>query len=114
MVIEAVGSPATYRTAVEAVAFAGRVVCIGYAKEDVPLPTRLFVQKELDILGSRNATRNDFTAALRCIQDGRVAGVPIDTVVTRTGNFESAAEALSDWAADPGAVLKLQLSTGER
>ena len=44
----------------EVVAFTGRVVYIGYAKEPVTYETRLFVQKELDILGSRNALPEDF------------------------------------------------------
>src|SRR5262249_113704 len=35
LVIEAIGSPATFRAAVEEVCFAGRVVHIGYAKEPV-------------------------------------------------------------------------------
>jgi len=52
--IEAIGTAATFRAAVEEVAFTGRVVYIGYAKEPVSYETRLFVQKELDILGSRN------------------------------------------------------------
>ena len=47
--------PQTFRSAVEEVAFTGKVVYIGYAKEPVSYQTRLFVQKELDILGSRNA-----------------------------------------------------------
>jgi hypothetical protein len=34
-VIEAVGSPFTYRCAVDEVAFTGRVVCIGYASDYV-------------------------------------------------------------------------------
>ena len=55
VIIEAVGTPATFRMAVEEVAFTGRVVYIGYAKEPVSYETRLFVMKELDILGSRNA-----------------------------------------------------------
>ena len=41
--------------ALELVYFAGRVVYIGYAKDDVPLNTRLIVSKELDGTGSRNA-----------------------------------------------------------
>ena len=57
VVIEAVGTPATFRMAVDEVAFTGRVVYIGYAKEPVEYETRLFVMKELDILGSRNALR---------------------------------------------------------
>ncbi len=53
--IEAVGLPQTYRLAVQAAAFAGRVVYVGYAKQDVCFDTTLIVKKELDMLGSRNA-----------------------------------------------------------
>ena len=52
-IIEAIGLPQTFRASVEEVAFTGRVVYIGYAKEPVAYETSLFVQKELDILGSR-------------------------------------------------------------
>lgn len=55
VVIEAVGTAATFRAAVEEVSFTGRVVYIGYPKEPVSYETKLFVQKELDVLGSRNA-----------------------------------------------------------
>ena len=61
VVIEAIGLPETFRAAVEEVAFTGRVVYIGYAKEPVAYETRLFVQKELDILGSRNALARRFS-----------------------------------------------------
>ena len=54
VVIEAVGAAATYRQAVDWVAFCGRVVYIGYGKEPVSYETRMFVMKELDILGARN------------------------------------------------------------
>ena len=60
VIIEAAGLPETYRAAVEEVAFAGRVVYVGYVKQTVSFETRLFVQKELDVLGSRNATPQDF------------------------------------------------------
>lgn len=69
VVIEAVGSPETYRAAMEEVAFAGRVVCIGYVRQEVSLATRFFVQKELDILGSRNATARDFETVARYLYD---------------------------------------------
>ena len=65
VVIEAIGTPATFRSAVEEVAFTGRVVYIGYAKEPVSYETRLFVQKELDVLGSRNALPEDFRAVIQ-------------------------------------------------
>ena len=64
VVIEAVGSPATYQMAVNEVAFTGRVICIGYAKTEVSFQTKHFVQKELDIRGSRNALPSDFRAVI--------------------------------------------------
>ena len=68
VVIEAIGLPQTFRAAVEEVAFTGRVVYIGYAKENVSYETRLFVQKELDILGSRNALPQDFKEVIRMFE----------------------------------------------
>lgn len=70
VIVEAVGLPSTFRAAVEEVAFPGRVVYIGYAKELVPYETRLFVQKELDLMGSRNALPEDFHAVIRMLERG--------------------------------------------
>lgn len=70
VVIEAVGSPATYVMAVNEVGFTGRVVCIGYAKSEVSFQTKYFVQKELDIRGSRNALPTDFRAVIRYMEQG--------------------------------------------
>ena len=70
VVIEAVGSPETFRAAVELVAFTGRVVYIGYAKER-DYETRLFVQKELNILGARNALPEDFRQVIRILGQHR-------------------------------------------
>ena len=70
VVIEAVGSVPTYQMAVNEVAFTGRVVCIGYAKSEVLLQTKFFVQKELDIRGSRNAMPEDFRAVIHYLERG--------------------------------------------
>lgn len=70
VVIEAVGSPATYVMAVDEVSFTGRVVCIGYAKSGVEFQTKYFVQKELDIRGSRNALPADFRAVIHYMKTG--------------------------------------------
>ncbi|HUX50984.1 MAG TPA: zinc-binding alcohol dehydrogenase family protein [Spirochaetia bacterium] len=104
VVIEAVGNPHTYRSAVEEVAFAGRIACIGYASEDAPLPTRLFVQKELDVRGSRNATVMDFRSVVRFL--GRRT-LPLERVVSRRVGLADAGQALSDWAAAPADYTKI-------
>ena len=109
VVVEAVGSPATYRLAVDSVAFTGRVVCIGYSKSDVTFETRLFVQKELDIRGSRNAEPSDFRAVIRYMDRG---GCPAERLVSRIAGWSDAADALSFWNANPGKVFRILLKIG--
>ncbi len=104
VVIEAVGSPVTYRAAIDIVGFTGRVVCIGYAKQDVQFTTKYFVQKELDIRGSRNATPNDFRAVIRYMQSGNA---PVEKFITEVIRPEQAQETLERWAADPAHVFRI-------
>jgi threonine dehydrogenase-like Zn-dependent dehydrogenase len=106
VIIEAVGTPATFRLAVEEVAFTGRVVYIGYAKEPVDYETRLFVMKELDILGSRNAL-DEFGTVIEALRGGRF---PVDSIISRVVSLDEAGEALKAWSDDPGAFVKVQVS----
>lgn len=103
-IIEAVGLPATFRAAVDEVAFAGSVTYIGYAKAPVEYETKLFVQKELDIRGSRNATPQNFR---RVIDFARRGLFPIGKMLTKTYSFADAGAALSDWDAAPGTVCRM-------
>lgn len=104
VVIEAVGSPATFRAAVEEVSFSGRVVYLGYAKEPVSYETRLFVQKELDIMGSRNAQREDFRDAIRLLELHRF---PVDQAVSLIVPLEEATNALRSWSENPSRFQKI-------
>lgn len=104
VVIEAVGSPATYVMAVDVVGFTGRVICIGYAKSEVAFQTKLFVQKELDIRGSRNALPADFRAVIHYMKEGRC---PIERFVSAVVPPEEASEAMERWAAEPGKVFRI-------
>jgi 2-desacetyl-2-hydroxyethyl bacteriochlorophyllide A dehydrogenase len=104
VVIEAIGLPQTFRGAVEEVAFTGRVVYIGYAKEAVAYETKYFVQKEVDIRGSRNAQPEDFRAVISLLETGKF---PLDRIVTHTFPFEKAGEGLALWDKNPAAVTKM-------
>ena len=106
VVIEAVGLPTTYRAAIDEVSFAGRVVYIGYAKEPVPYDTKYFVLKELDILGSRNATRQNFADVVQVLESGRY---PVRDTITQCVPFAEAGAALAGWAADPARVTKIHV-----
>jgi 2-desacetyl-2-hydroxyethyl bacteriochlorophyllide A dehydrogenase len=106
VMIEAVGVAETFQLAVEQVAFTGRVVYIGYAKEPVSYETKLFVQKELDILGSRNALPEDFRAVMAMLDAGRF---PVDETVTAIVSLHEAADVLAKWSEHPAAFTKIMV-----
>ncbi len=106
VMIEAIGLPETFRAAVEEVAFAGRVVYIGYTKEPVQYETRLFVQKELDIMGSRNALPEDFREVIRMLEAGRF---PVSAAVSAVVPLDDAARMLGEWSESPAKFTKIMV-----
>ena len=104
VVIEAVGSVPTYQMAVNEVSFTGRVVCIGYAKAEVAFETKYFVQKELDIRGSRNAMTQDFRAVVHYLERHTC---PIDKLITKIIPPEQAYDTMKWWSENPGKVFRI-------
>jgi len=94
------------RQAVEEVSFTGRVVYIGYAKEPVAYETRLFVQKELDILGSRNALAEDFREVIRMLEAG---DFPVEETVSAIVPLEEAPRLLGEWSDNPARFTKIMV-----
>jgi threonine dehydrogenase-like Zn-dependent dehydrogenase len=92
--IEAVGLPETYRLAVDAVCYAGRVVYVGYAKQEVSYDTTGFV---------RNALRV-FPAVIQMLEG---PSQPFQELISRVYPFAQTARALSDWDAAPGSYNKI-------
>ncbi|CAO3379423.1 Sorbitol dehydrogenase (EC 1.1.1.14) [Azospirillum argentinense] len=106
VVIEAVGLPATFTQAIDLVSFAGRVVYIGYAKEPVSYKTQFFNLKELDIMGSRNATSEDFQAVIRYLET--LDHAP-DDLISKVFPFEEADKALPYWAKERDTTVKVMI-----
>jgi 2-desacetyl-2-hydroxyethyl bacteriochlorophyllide A dehydrogenase len=106
VVIEAVGLPATFTQAIDLAAFSGRVVYIGYAKEPVTYKTQFFNLKELDILGSRNATIDDFRAVIAYLENREA---PVDDLITKVFPFAEAEKALPYWIAERESTLKVMI-----
>lgn len=104
VVIEAAGNPFTYKAAIDEVAFAGRVVCIGYAKDEIAFPTRLWVQKELEISGSRNANPSDFEAVIKYLKS---SGLDEKILISKVVKPNEAPNAMKEWSENPGAILKI-------
>jgi threonine dehydrogenase-like Zn-dependent dehydrogenase len=103
VVIEAVGKPATYRLALDLVAACGRIVYIGWVKGDISLEARQIVAKEVDILGSRNAT-DEFADVIALFESGRVD--PLALVTNRVA-LDDVPAMLARWAERPDSVGKI-------
>ena len=107
VIIEAVGSPTTYRSAVDEVAFLGRVVCIGYAKLPVEFNTALFVQKEIEILGSRNCEGStDFPEVIAYLESGKF---PVEDVISKVISIDEGPETMDAWAKNAQGIIKIMI-----
>jgi len=109
VIVEAIGLPETFRLAVEEVSFTGRVIYIGYAKEPVAYETKLFVQKELDIMGSRNALPEDFLQVIAMLE---ADSFPVDDAVTVIAPLNRGPSILSEWSSNPAAFTKIMVRMG--
>ena len=66
--------------------------------------TKYFVQKELDIRGSRNAMPEDFRAVIHYLQNGNC---PMNELISAVVKPEEAGEALQKWSENPGKVFRM-------
>lgn len=103
VIVEAVGSAATYRMAVEEVAHTGRVVYLGWAKEAISFDTSIFVHKEIDIMGSRNSL-NEFPVVIQMLQQHRF---PVEETISARAGLEEAGELLRRWSDAPQSYAKI-------
>jgi threonine dehydrogenase-like Zn-dependent dehydrogenase len=104
IVIEAVGSPDTFVQSVDLACFSGRVVYIGYCKAPVTYDTKFFNLKELDILGSRNATIEDFRSVIACLEG---LGEMANDLISKVFPFDEASQALPYWVGARAETLKI-------
>ena len=75
-IFECVGSAATMRVAATLARSGGRIVVIGEEPESAPIDTIEIAQRELEIIGSRNGSRQDAADALAMLDAGLLR-VPI-------------------------------------
>lgn len=106
VVIEAVGAAVTFRNAVSIASYSGRVVYIGYTKEEVCYETKDFVRKEIEIYGSRNALLPEFNLVKSMIiKNPKV----FKELITSEYDFLDAAKAFKYWHENTNKVTKIIL-----
>jgi L-gulonate 5-dehydrogenase len=88
VVLDAVGAPATVRTAIELVAAAGRVVVVGISTAEAAIPIAPLTRKEMTILGSRNSV-GIFADAVALVAANRERIEPLITQRIGLGEVEA-------------------------
>lgn len=79
VVLEAVGTPETLELTLDLVAYGGRIAVLGLCKAPVTFyRSSLFVEKEVDFVGSRNS-REAFPEVLELVESGRIDLTPLIT-----------------------------------
>jgi len=101
--VESAGTPDTLAAAIDIVCFAGRVVAIGYSKQDAKINSQLIVKKELDIYGSRNALRV-FPAVMSMLEKKEK---PYTDMISKIFPFNNTAEAFKYWDENTSSVSKI-------
>jgi threonine dehydrogenase-like Zn-dependent dehydrogenase len=73
----------------------------------VTYETKLFVQKELDVLGSRNAEPEDFHAVIQLLEGRKF---PVEQAVSLIVPLDEAPQALRAWSENPSRFKKILVS----
>lgn len=104
--IEAVGLPSTFQNAVDAAAYRGRVILVGISKRSLDFAFNVIQQKELNIMGSRNAFKSEFEELICLVKE---KNIPLTNVVTNRFSYLEAAEAFQAFDQNNGSMLKVLL-----
>ena len=104
--IEAVGLPETFQSCIDAAAFGGKVVLIGVGKKNLDFNFTLIQKKELNIFGSRNALKKDFTELIDLVKDSKV---DLEKIITNVYPLDEIATAFEEFHQNGAEMLKVMI-----
>jgi 2-desacetyl-2-hydroxyethyl bacteriochlorophyllide A dehydrogenase len=103
VVFDATGNARAMQKGFDYVAHGGRYVLVSVVKDPVTFMDPDFHRKEITLLGSRNATAEDFQLVIDAIRDG---SVPIDRLVTHRTTLAGALLDIPRWATEKAGLIK--------
>lgn len=102
-VIDATGNKKSMESAVHYVAHGGRLVYVGLIKEDITFHDPDFHKREMAIMGSRNAMREDFLEVISHIRTGKI---DTSSFITHRTGFDSMINEYESWLRPESGVIK--------
>jgi len=103
IVIDATGSARSMMDALGYVAHGGTLVYVGLVKNDIAFPHPDFHKRETTLMGSRNATREDFARVLEAVRSG---AVDADRFITHRAPFDAMIGVFDEWLRPESGVIK--------
>lgn len=103
VVIDATGSRKAINNALQYLAHGGRFVLIGLQKEEICFSHPEFHKRETTLMGSRNATREDFIQVINAIKNGMINP---SVLITHRVKFHEVKDAFVTWSDPKTNVIK--------
>lgn len=109
VVFDATGNQQAIQAGFDYVAHGGRYVLVGVITGSVAFADPDFHRKEMTLLGSRNATSEDFGNVIAGIRNGNV---PVNRLITHRTSLSGAITDLPRWARDKTGLIKALIHVG--
>ncbi|MCL2602389.1 MAG: hypothetical protein FWD91_06210 [Treponema sp.] len=107
LVVDATGNAQQMKKVFVYASAGGTIVYVGLVRADITFSDPVFHVKELTLMGSRNATKEDFANVIAGIESGRVNTAGF---VTHTARFDEAAEQFPSWIKPETGCMKAVVS----
>ncbi|WFF40051.1 zinc-binding alcohol dehydrogenase family protein [Salinicola endophyticus] len=107
VVFDATGNPKAMNRGFDFAGHGGRYVLVSVVKAEISFSDPDFHKKELTLLGSRNATREDFEHVTQLMAEGRLQTAPL---ITHRGRLESLPTLMPQWCAPGSGVIKAMVT----
>ncbi|MCM3790537.1 zinc-binding alcohol dehydrogenase family protein [Domibacillus indicus] len=102
-VFDATGSATSMMNAFQFTSHAGKLIYVGLVKSEISFSHPDFHKKELTLMGSRNATREDFQNVIDAITEGKMN---LDAYITHRAQFDEVVEQFEKWLDPKEKVIK--------
>ena len=103
VVFDATGNVKSMTDSFNYVAHGGKLIYVGLVKSNITFSDPDFHKKELTLMGSRNAAREDFDYVMEAVKAGEV---DIESYITHRSNFDDMIDQYESWLKPESKVIK--------
>lgn len=107
VVFDATGNPKAMNRGFDFAGHGGRYVLVSVVKADITFSDPDFHKKELTLMGSRNATREDFETVTRLMASGELKTAPL---ITHRGSLKDLPTLMPRWCDPASGVIKAMVT----